>query len=734
MTDNRVGDSIVTPAETVCYDEPDPYLVVAADKGTATFSDIANGIAVERGFWLGDAFASGGSNGYDHKKLGITAKGAWEAVKRHFYELGHDLETTPITITGVGDMSGDVFGNGLLLSHQAKLIAAFDHRHIFIDPTPDIATSFTERQRMFALPRSSWEDYDKGLISEGGGVWPRSARTIPLSPQVRTALGTDVLSATPEQLLHLILLAPVDLFYNGGIGTYIKASTETHAAVKDRANDNIRADGNQLRCKVVSEGGNLGATQAGRIEFALCGGRIFTDAIDNSAGVDCSDHEVNVKIWLDTEVNAGTLDAAGRNHILNSFTADIESLVLRDNTLQTHLLAREDQAQSEPDSRHGYAALIARLEAGDVISRKLEQLPDVAELARREAAGFGLTAPELAVVIAHVKNRYKRLLAALPLVSHDWARYLLTPYFPPALVATRDPLDHPLANAILATILANESVNRCGPLMLCDLAERHAVDETDVIIAWARGWAALNLAPTFEVLDANALIIAPEVSKALDRRTRGLQRAVSSGVLSMPVLAPFDTKVVSTEGKLDELTRLFGTPAAAQTWLGDTGKKASGKAETAEPTAFAIASKTVDSIEAIADFLFAALAVQRPVGVTLPAFLQLGIDVRRHSGIDRLERTLMLAAAAPSQQGLRGHALQALRRAQQGLVEQVLQQVSGKAGDDEAVMQCIDSVLHQVPQLPPEGEDDTVDQISLDEAILSAWNLSEAVSGLKLAV
>ncbi len=363
VTDNRVRGAIVAPENTVRYDQDDPYLVVAADKGTATFSDIANSIAVQRGFWLGDAFASGGSNGYDHKKMGITAKGAFEAVKRHFYEIGHDMSTTPITMVGVGDMSGDVFGNGVLLSRQLKVLAAFDHRHIFLDPAPDVAVSFAERQRMFALPRSSWEDYDKSLISAGGGVFPRNARSIELTPQVRAALDIEETSLAPEELMHRILLAPVDLFYNGGIGTYIKASTETHAQVKDRANDNIRVNGNELRCKVVSEGGNLGATQAGRIEFALAGGRIFTDAIDNSAGVDCSDHEVNIKIWLDTEVNAGKLPEADRNRVLNEMTGDVEELVLRDNMQQTHLLTREVQAQANGSVVDSYAALITSLEA-----------------------------------------------------------------------------------------------------------------------------------------------------------------------------------------------------------------------------------------------------------------------------------------------------------------------------------------------------------------------------------
>ena len=731
MTDNRMLGDVFMPAQTVCYDEPDPYLVVAADKGTATFSDIANGIAVARGFWLGDAFASGGSNGYDHKKLGITAKGAWEAVKRHFYELGHDLNTTPISMTGVGDMSGDVFGNGLLLSRQVRLIAAFDHRHIFLDPAPDLATSFAERQRMFALPRSSWEDYDKRLISAGGGVFPRSVRSIELSSQVQMALATDVTSATPEELLHLILLAPVDLFYNGGIGTYIKASTESHAAVKDRANDAIRVDGNALRCKVVAEGGNLGATQAGRIEFALAGGRIFTDAIDNSAGVDCSDHEVNVKIWLDTEVNAGTLSVTERNRVLTGITADIEALVLRDNTGQTHLLAREEQGQADPVQQQGYAALIARLETEHVISRSLEQLPDAAALASRHTAGHGLSAPELAVVIAHVKNRYKRLLSMLPLTGQDWAAPLLRPYFPAALVAQRDPLAHPLANTILATILANEAVNRCGPLMIGELAQRHAVDETAVIVAWARGWAALHLASVFSVLDEHALLVAPEVSRALDARTRALQRAVTSGVLSMPVPATAPATATATAdagvavpAALDELTRLFGQDGDAQAWLGSQTADAAGGDQPLG--AFAAASRRVDAIEAVADFLFAALAVKRPVGMSLPTLLQLGVEVRRRAGIDALEKTLMRSLAAPAQQALRGHALQALRRAQQGLLAHVLDATAMLPADDPAAGERVATLLaHVVPSAAAGAVTGT-----LDDAILDAWNMSEAVMSL----
>jgi glutamate dehydrogenase len=716
VTDNRVLGKIVPPADTVCYDGNDPYLVVAADKGTATFSDIANGIAVQRGFWLGDAFASGGSNGYDHKKMGITAKGAFEAVKRHFYEMDHDMDTTPFTMVGVGDMSGDVFGNGALLSKQIKLLAAFDHRHIFLDPNPDTAVSFAERARMFALPRSSWDDYNKDLISAGGGVYPRSARTIELSPQIRAALDIEETSLPPEELMHRILLAPVDLFYNGGIGTYIKASNETHAQVKDRANDNIRVDGNQLRCKIVAEGGNLGATQSGRIEFALAGGRIFTDAIDNSAGVDCSDHEVNAKMWLDVELNAGQLTEASRNSLLNDMTADIERLVLRDNTLQTHLLVREAQAQVEGSVQDGYAALIASLEEEGALSRELEQLPSVAELARRKADGRGLTTPELAVVIANVKNRYKRILSALPLTDRSWAESVLKPYFPDLLVATRSALAHPLANAILATVLANEVINRCGPLMIRDLATEHNVEESEVILAWGQAWSALNLAPIFEALDADALKVPRAVSIKVDGRTRGLQKAVIEGVLSVPA------EQLRAAGGLAELTRLFAKPEMLAA-LTPAGAESDADAVAGLRPAFVQAWKAVDAIEAVAAFVFAALSVSRPSGMDLPAFLQVGMTLRSQAGIDTLERGLKLPAVTRSQEQLRNYAQHALRRSQQRLLTQVLARATNGHDASEAV-EVVANTLG-LSGYPMAGD--------LEQAMLDVWALSEATNSTAMA-
>jgi glutamate dehydrogenase len=711
VTDNRVRGAIVPPADTVRYDLDDPYLVVAADKGTATFSDIANSIAVQRGFWLGDAFASGGSNGYDHKKMGITAKGAFEAVKRHFYELGHDMNTTPITMVGVGDMSGDVFGNGALLSRQLKVLAAFDHRHIFLDPNPNVVTSFAERERMFALPRSSWEDYDKSLISAGGGVFPRSARSIELTPEVRAALDIAETSLSPEELMHRILLAPIDLFYNGGIGTYIKASTETHAQVKDRANDNIRVNGNELRCKVVSEGGNLGATQTGRIEFALAGGRVFTDAIDNSAGVDCSDHEVNVKIWLDTEVNAGELSEADRNRILNEMTSDIEDLVLRDNSLQTHLLVRELQAQSDPAVVDAYAALIASLDAEGALSRELEQLPSDAELARRKTIGLGLTAPELAVVIANVKNRFKRTLAVLPLTETSWGESVLTPYFPAQLVATRSALAHPLANPILATVLANEAVNRCGPLMLRAIAVEHGVDDSAVVTAWGQAWSALHLAPIFNALDADALKVPRDVSIKVDARTRVLFKAVIEGVLSV------SADQQRGAGGMDELTRLFAQPEMLAQLM---PTHAEAELYPALPASFGQAWQSVDAIDAVATFLFAAVSVQRPAGMSLGKFLQVGMALRGQAGIDTLERGLSLAPASKSQEQLRNYAMAALRRTQQRLLMQVL----ARSHDGADTLDAVEVVTNQMGLGGYELATD------LEQAMLDVWALSEATSGV----
>jgi glutamate dehydrogenase len=484
LTDNLVQRSVVPPAYVVSHDEDDPYLVVAADKGTASFSDYANAVSAEYGFWLGDAFASGGSVGYDHKKMAITARGAWEAVKRHFREMGKDIQEEPFTAAGVGDMSGDVFGNGMLLSKQTRLVAAFDHRHIFIDPDPDPARSWEERARLFALPRSSWDDYDKSLISKGGGVWPRSAKSISLSPELRAVLDIQAERLTPTELIRAILTAPVELLYNGGIGTYIKSASETDAAVGDRANDPVRVNGGDLRCKVLGEGGNLGATQLGRIEFALKGGRINTDAIDNSGGVDCSDHEVNIKILLGGVVAEGELTMKQRNQLLADMTDEVAALVLRDNYAQTQILSvTHARGVALLDEQ---AEFMRRLAHAGRLNRKLEFLPMEEDIAERKALRTGLTHPELAVLLAYSKIELYDEVLASDVPEDPYIRTALERYFPVPLrerFATQIQV-HPLRREIISTHVINSMINRVGPTFVHRLKGELGAAAADVVRAY----------------------------------------------------------------------------------------------------------------------------------------------------------------------------------------------------------------------------------------------------------
>ncbi len=477
LTDN-LSDGAVVPAERVVrHDGDDTYLVVAADKGTATFSDLANSIALERGYWLGDAFASGGSVGYDHKAMGITARGAWESVTRHFRELDLDVQEQDFTVAGVGDMSGDVFGNGMLLSEHIRLVAAFDHRHVFVDPAPDAASSFAERKRLFALPRSSWADYDAGLISAGGGVWPRAAKSVPVSPEMRAALGLaeGVAALSPEELIRAILLAPVDLLFNGGIGTYVKAAAESAADVGDKANDAVRVDGGQLRARVVGEGGNLGLTQRGRIEYALAGGRVNTDAIDNSAGVDTSDHEVNIKIALNAVVDAGELDADGRAALLGEMTDEVAAAVLTDNHAQNATLAAE--AASTRSLLDAHERFMRALERSGRLQRAVEALPADRQLAERRRDGHGLTGPELSVLLAYAKLATDAAVLGSTLPDDPALAHLLADYFP-APLRERFPdaiAGHPLRREIVATALTNRAVNVAGITGLYRLSEETGV-------------------------------------------------------------------------------------------------------------------------------------------------------------------------------------------------------------------------------------------------------------------
>jgi glutamate dehydrogenase len=484
ITDNVVGDKVVPPKNVVRRDGDDPYLVVAADKGTATFSDIANGMSADYGFWLDDAFASGGSAGYDHKKMGITARGAWEAVKRHFREQGVDTQADPFTVVGIGDMSGDVFGNGMLLSKKIRLVAAFNHMHIFLDPDPDIAASYRERQRVFRLGRSSWTDYREELISKGGGVFSRQAKQIRLSVEARRMLGTEETSMQPLDLIRAILRMEVDLLWNGGIGTYVKASSESHAEVGDRSNDNVRVNANELRCKVVGEGGNLGLTQRARVEYSLNGGFINTDFIDNSAGVDSSDREVNIKILLGAAELEGRLTRPRRDKLLVEMTDDVAKFVLRNNYLQTQSISMMEARARERLAEHG--RLITNLEKTGLLDRDLEFLPDEVEIDERRERNQGLTRPELSVILSYAKIDLYNGLESSDEGLEDFLTTDPQRYFPPLLRRRFGELiaSHRLSRQILATLIANNIVNRMGPAFV----KRVQVDTGANVVTIARAY------------------------------------------------------------------------------------------------------------------------------------------------------------------------------------------------------------------------------------------------------
>jgi glutamate dehydrogenase len=522
LTDNIGPKGVVHPQNCVIYDDDDPYLVVAADKGTATFSDAANAIALKHDFWLGDAFASGGSAGYDHKKMGITARGAWESVKRHFREMDIDIRKTPFSVAGVGDMSGDVFGNGMLLERTIKLVAAFDHRDIFIDPSPDAGRTWSERKRLFDLPRSSWQDYERALISKGGGVFPRSAKSIPLSREARAMLGIAKSDAPSTEVVSAILKMPVDLLWFGGIGTYVRASIETDEKVGDRGNDSIRVNAAQLRCKVIGEGANLGMTQRGRIEAAQRGVRLNTDAIDNSAGVNTSDLEVNIKIALSTPVSEGKLSNDERNGFLSGMTEEVAELVLRNNYLQTLALSLAEQ--QAVDDLGFENRLMQMLEARDLLDRSVEFLPSDAEIAERRAKGAGLTRPELAVTLAYAKlTLYSDLVASEvpddPYLARELGRYFpkpLTDRFPKAVQ------DHRLRREIIATMLSNSIINRGGPSFVARIADETGADVAEIAAAFAA------VRDSYRMTDLNGEI------DALDARVSGkIQLSLYAAVQSL---------------------------------------------------------------------------------------------------------------------------------------------------------------------------------------------------------
>jgi glutamate dehydrogenase len=568
LTDNIVQGRVESPVGTLLYDDLDPYLVVAADKGTATFSDIANDIATQRGFWLGDAFASGGSNGYDHKKVGITARGAWECVRRHFRELGRDADRNDVSVIGIGDMSGDVFGNGLLLSRRFRLRAAFNHQHIFLDPEPDPSLSYTERERLFRLPHSTWADYNPQVISDGGGVFPRDAKRITLSPAARRMLGVQNPVPSGEEVVRAILCMEADLLWNGGVGTYAKASDESHSVVGDTANDDVRVDGGKLRALVVAEGGNLGFTQRGRIEYALRGGRLNTDAIDNSAGVDMSDHEVNLKIALAALVESGQLKAGERNQLLAEVESEITQRVLLHNRRQARALSLDQlRSQTRLDE---FREHLAQLEADGVLDRRLEALPDRETLRNRRGTFLGLTRPELAVLLAHSKLTLHQLLLASALPDDAYFERYLRGYFPEAVnlrfgIGVRS---HRLRREIIAVETANALIDTMGMTFVGRVARDTGAPAAAVVRAWNIVSAASNAAELWQqVVDADPpLPVTAEahcclaLEAALERPTKWVIETQPAGA---PTAEMVDAVRIPTQEMLSLLPAILSTASQA---------------------------------------------------------------------------------------------------------------------------------------------------------------------------
>jgi glutamate dehydrogenase len=621
VTDNRVGDAIVPPPHVARHDADDPYLVVAADKGTATFSDYANAISAEYGFWLSDAFASGGSAGYDHKEMGITARGAWESVKRHFRELGINTQTTEFTCVGIGDMSGDVFGNGMLLSRHIRLLAAFDHRHVYIDPAPDVAASFAERERLFALPRSSWADYNQSLISAGGGIWARSEKSIPISPQAQAALGIGVVKLTPTELIAAILKAPVDLLYNGGIGTYVKAMSESHLEVGDRANDALRVNGAELRCKVVGEGGNLGLTQLGRIEAALNGVKLYTDAIDNSAGVDTSDHEVNIKILLSLPIAEGELTEKQRNTLLVAMTDDVAQLVLRDNYFQgqslsiggrlgTHML---DQQQR----------FIRFLERQGTLNRTIEFLPSDDELADRRSKGIPLTSPERAVLLAYSKMWLFDELLASDLPEDPWVGTALARYFPSVLKEKFASYieRHPLKREIVSTHVLNSMVNRVGATFVHQLLETTGATPAQIVRAYLLTREVFGLVPTWQSIEALDNVVPDELqSQMLIELRRRTLRATTWFLRSRRLAGPMAETIARFAPAAAKLLEFVAAAPLAAPWRAPIAEREQALIAAGVPAPLALAVAASDITFAALDIAEVAESSNQPLATVADAY------------------------------------------------------------------------------------------------------------------
>ncbi|MBT5079834.1 MAG: NAD-glutamate dehydrogenase [Rhodospirillaceae bacterium] len=686
VTDNLSGTDVVPPPLVERYDEDDPYLVVAADKGTATFSDIANGVAIDYGFWLGDAFASGGAKGYDHKVMGITARGAWESVKRHFREMGRDIQNEDFTVVGCGDMSGDVFGNGMLLSKHIRLLAAFDHRNIFIDPSPDAAVSWRERERLFALPRSSWEDYEGKLISKGGGVFDRKAKAIDLSPEMTRLTGLQAKSVTPNELIHALLQAEADLLWFGGIGTYIKAASESDLNAGDRANDAVRINGSELRAKVVGEGGNLGITQLGRLEIAQAGGRLNSDAIDNSAGVDCSDHEVNIKVLIDAVVADGEMTDKQRNRLLVEMTDEVGELVLRDNYLQTQSLSVLEQ--QAPALLESHARYMRDLERDDLLDREVEFLPDDEALADRAADGKGLTRPELSVLLSYAKMElYDKLLASDVTKSEGLVPDLIK-YFPrPLRHGQREAiLKHRLRPEIIATVLANSIVNRVGITFVHDVIEETGASVEAISRSYAAARDLFDMRHIWgetETLDNN---VATALQTEIVLSTAGFLRRMTLWFLQNAeqplrinsIVTAFGPGVASLS---DQLGKIVGSHESKRIAAGVAALVKQGV-----PEAMARRIEGLVSMTAACDIVQVAADCDRPVVEVGQVHFALGARL----GLDRL---CTAAEALEAEDYWQRQAITSivddLRGQQRALTSVVLRQANGAAGEKAVEKWCV---------------------------------------------
>ncbi|MGC3993187.1 MAG: NAD-glutamate dehydrogenase [Propionicimonas sp.] len=663
ITDNIVAGRVVPPERVVRYDGDDPYLVVAADKGTATFSDLANEVSVGRGFWLGDAFASGGSSGYDHKAMGITARGAWESVRRHFADLGLDPAVDAFTCVGIGDMAGDVFGNGMLLSDRMSLVAAFNHVHVFLDPDPDPAVSFAERQRLFALSGSTWADYDASLVSAGGGVFRRDAKSVPVSPQVRRVLGLpeDAEHLTPNELVSAILCAPVDLLFNGGVGTFVKAAPESHADAGDKANDAVRVDGGRLRARCVAEGGNLGFTQLGRVEYARAGGRIGTDFIDNSAGVDTSDHEVNIKILLAPEVESGRLGEDDRRALLASMTDEVARLVLAHNFDQNVALANSMYRRVVLAGQH--EAWMRTLTDDGLLDRSIEDLPSSAEMTERIAAGEGLTRPELAVLLSYTKIALDRWVLASDLPDDPYLADRLVQYFPEPLrerYADRMPA-HRLAREIVATVAVNRFVNSQGITAYHRLSTETGSGIADIIRAqlasraiFAVGLDEVRLRRNTGLAAADATRLRVTLRRMVERATRWLLHHQRGALDVTAAVAAYGAEIAQLRPELPRL--LTGGQATAAQELTAHWIEAGLSAELAATMATAGQAHTLLSVVEVAHRL--GLAPLRVAEVHYRLSAAAGID-QLAAGVDGLPRQVRwdaMARAALRDELLAAHA------------------------------------------------------------------------------